>query len=56
MNLRSNPKRREQICVCLETFEWILHEEMEEAETLSQLHELAWKLVNLTREEEDNGV
>ena len=56
MNLRSNPKRREQICGCVETFEWILHEEMEEAETLSQLHELAWKLVNLTREEEDNGV
>ena len=55
MKLRSNPKRREQITVCLETFEWILHEEMEESETLSQLHELAWKLVNLTREEEDDA-
>ena len=55
MNLRSNPKRREQICVFLETFEWILHEEMEESETLSQLHELAWKLVGLTREEEDDA-
>jgi len=45
------PKRLEQITVCLETFEWILHEDMDESETMSQLHELAWNLVNLTREE-----
>lgn len=54
MKLRNNPRRREQINVCLETFEWILHEEMEESKTLSQLHELAWKLVHLTRQEEED--
>jgi len=47
-----------EINVVIEQFQWVLYEDIQSpTQTLSQLHELAWMLVNLTRpEEEDDGV
>lgn len=44
-----------EINVVIEQFQWVLYEDMQtQDEQLSQLHELAWKLVNLTRVEDQN--
>ena len=49
-----------EVIVTIETIEWVLYEDMLTVEERrSQLHELAWKLVNATRppdeEETDDG-
>lgn len=39
-----------EVIVTIETIEWVLYEDMLTVEERrSQLHELAWKLVNATR-------